>query len=47
MKVEINIKKSDWKKLEKKAKRLKKKSGYKVITAERITQCLINDYLKK
>ncbi len=47
MKIEINIKKSDWKKLNKIAKRLKKQSGCKEITAERITQYLIDDYLKK
>ena len=47
MKIEINIKKSDWKKLEKIARKLKKQSGYKMITAERITQYLINDYLKE
>ena len=46
MKVEINIKNSDWKKLEKIAKRLRRKTGYKAITAKRITQYLINDYLK-
>lgn len=47
MKVEINIKKSEWKKLQKIAKKLRKKAGYKVITAEKITEYLIEKYIKE
>lgn len=47
MKIKINIKKSNWKELEKLARRLRKKSGYSEITAEKITQFLIEQYIKE
>lgn len=44
---QVNIKNKQFKKLEKIAKKLRKKSGYKIITSERIIEYLIDDYIKQ